>query len=199
VATIWQVQQHGEPAGPFHDRADRGPVVRADDQIAFPVAGYGTVGGLGRALIEHPHVHQRAGAVGVGPSMRPATPSAGAQHRGQLPAQPSELRPVDRLVDRLGDEVAFGVVGELPAQRLADLLGTPPLLQPVLHEIAQHRVAEQLAAPGAGPTLAGPLMRSERPVLAAGLLTVASQLPADRRGVASEFLRDRPHTGTSAD
>jgi len=67
----------------------------------------------------------------------------------------------------LVDDRKSALLGELPAQPLADLLRTPLLLQPVLHELAQHRIAEQLAAPGTGTALGTPLMRSERPVPAA--------------------------------
>jgi hypothetical protein len=47
-------------------------------------------------------------------------------------------------------DVAPGIVRVLAAQRLADLLRAPPFLQPVSHELAQHRIAQQLAAPGPG-------------------------------------------------
>jgi hypothetical protein len=40
------VQQHGEAAGALDQRADR-RAVKPDDQIALPMAGDGTVVGLG--------------------------------------------------------------------------------------------------------------------------------------------------------
>ena len=45
-----QVQQDGEPGGPFDQGADRAAVAGTEDQIAFPVPGHGAIGGLGGTL-----------------------------------------------------------------------------------------------------------------------------------------------------
>jgi len=44
----------------------------------------------------------------------------------------------------------LGIIREFAAQRVADLLWAPPLVQPFLHELAQHRIMRQLAPPQPG-------------------------------------------------
>jgi len=188
-----QVDQDGEPAGPVDQRADRRPVAGAGDQVALPVPGFAAVGGRGGPLADHRHAGQRPGPAGAGAAMRLAVPPTGPQQGGQVAAQPAQLRPVDSLVDRLVHQVPDGVTGELGAQRLADLLRAPPLLQPARHEQAQHRISVQLAATGPAPAPGGQPLRRERAVLPAAWLAVAAQLPADRRRAASQFCRDGPH------
>jgi hypothetical protein len=46
------------------------------------------------------------------------------------------------------------LIRELAAQRLADLLRAPPLLQPLVHELPQHRISG--GPPAAGPAAAQP-------------------------------------------
>src|SRR5271165_5344412 len=48
----WQVQQDSEPRGALHQRADR-RLVAPDDQVTLPVAGDGTVFGLGGSFGDH--------------------------------------------------------------------------------------------------------------------------------------------------
>ena len=192
-----QVQQDGEPARPFDQRADRRAVGRASDQVAFPVPGHVTVVGLGRPLIDHRHAGQRPGPPRVRAAVWLAAAPAGPQHPGQVAAQPAQLRAVDRLVDRLVHDVPPGIAGELAAQRVADLLRAPPRLQPVCHELAQHRIAQQLAAAGPGPAAGSQPLRGERPVLPAIRVPVAAQLPADRRRAPAQPGRDPPHRPTA--
>jgi hypothetical protein len=52
ASVVWQVQQHDEPAGPFHHHTDLGVAVTgADDEITLPVAGHRTILDLGSSLI----------------------------------------------------------------------------------------------------------------------------------------------------
>ena len=71
-----QVQQHREPGRALDERADRG-AVRADDQVAFPVARDGPVLGLGGSLADH---HLRGDVTGL--------PAAAARARGTRSARP---------------------------------------------------------------------------------------------------------------
>ena len=120
----------------------------------------------------------------------------GAQHPGrQLAGQPAEPGAVDRLVDRFVHDMPRGITREPGAQRLADLLRAPPLLQPLGHELPQHLITGDLARPRPGPPPDSQLVRGERPVLAAARVPVAAQLPADRRRAPARVLRDRPHPG----
>ena len=191
-----QVQQDREPRRPVHQGADRGPVGRPGDQVAFPVPRLGTGGGLRGPLADHRHAGDPVRTALARPAMRPAAPPAGPQHPGwQLAGQATQLGAVDRLVDRLVHDMPRRLARELPSQRLADLLRTPPLLQPVGHELAQRLVAGDLASPGPGPPPSGQLVRGERPVPPAARITVPPQLAADRRRAAVQPFRDRPHPG----
>ena len=103
------------------DRSTRVPIAeRLDspgDQIAFPVPGDLAVGRLLRPLVDHRHVDQATAAL-LGSAVRLAAQPAGAQCLGQLPAQATEVRAVDRLVDGLRHEVAVGLVRELGSKSL---------------------------------------------------------------------------------
>ncbi len=188
------MQQDREPRRPVHQGADRGPVGCPGDQVAFPVARLAAGGGPGGPLPDHRHGGDRVRAALARPAMRPAAAPAGPQHPGrQLAGQATQLRAVDRLVDGLVHHMPRRLARELRAQRPADLLRTPPLLQPVLHEPAQRLIAGDLARPGPGPPPGGQLVRGERPVPPAARVTVTPQLAADRRRAAAQPFRDRPH------
>jgi hypothetical protein len=149
------------------------------------VAGFAAAGGRRGPLADHRHAGQRPGPAGIRPAVRLTPPAAGPQHRRQVPAQPAQFRPADGLIDRLVHQVPPGIAGELGAQRPADLLRAPAFLQPARHELAQHRIADELAAARPGPPFRSQPLRCERPVLPAGLRAVAAQLPADRRRAAA--------------
>ncbi len=114
----------------------------------------------------------------------------------QLAVQPAQFRAVDRLIDRLRHQVQLWPPGELHLERLADLLRAPPLLQPPGHELTQHRVIDQLAAPRPCPPIHGQPLRGERSVFTAAFVTVAAKLPPHRRRTAAHLGRDRPHRTT---
>src|SRR6266496_2877624 len=112
-------------------------VLRAAEYRCWAGRGRGRAGPLrwaragsarGGPLIDHRHVRQPVAAALPGPAVRLAAAPGGPKHLGPIPAQPAQFRPVDRLVDRLVREVPPGVVRELAAQRVADLLRAPPPL-----------------------------------------------------------------------
>jgi hypothetical protein len=77
----------------LHERADRGAVPGAHDQITLPVTRLSAIVNLGRPLIDHPHRRQPPTTLrATQPPTTPPTPGRPRQrHR----------RVVDRLVDRL--------------------------------------------------------------------------------------------------
>ena len=52
---LGEMQQTNEAGLTFHECADRGLLVLADDQIAFPVPGLGAVVGRERSLVDRTH------------------------------------------------------------------------------------------------------------------------------------------------
>jgi hypothetical protein len=94
----WKMQQHCETGRAFNQGADRG-AVQADDQIALPVAGHGTVGHFGRALTDH-HLG--------GDKVFASLPRSGARHperpactqtRAQFALQRAAALNVERLIE----------------------------------------------------------------------------------------------------
>jgi hypothetical protein len=55
--------------------------------------------GLGWPLADADHVRQHADPAGISAAVRLAVPPPGPQHPRQVPAQPAQFRPVNRLVD----------------------------------------------------------------------------------------------------
>jgi hypothetical protein len=93
------------------------------------------------------------------------------------------------------DQVPGRVLGELHSQRVGNLLGTPPLIQPPLNLVLQDRVAGQPALLGADQTPKSYPVHIERPITP-GLVTVPAHLPADRRCWAPELATDGPQART---
>jgi hypothetical protein len=80
---VGQRHQQGETAGALDQRADRGGVALADEQVDPPVAGHAALVGLGRQLGDRDHVGDAVLALpglAAGLAQRPA----GAQVAGQL-------------------------------------------------------------------------------------------------------------------
>jgi len=155
-------------------------------------------GSHGWPLIDHCHGGDPVRPALTRPTVRPAAAAPGAQRpRWQLARQTAQFRAVDRLVDRLMHDMPCRLARELATQRLADLLGTPPLLQPVGHELPQYLIAGDLARAGPGTPLNGQLVRGVRPVLAADRIPVPAQLAADRRRAAAQLPGDIPHSCTT--
>jgi len=57
-AVSLQVQEQEETACAFHERADSAATALAQDDVALPVAGNGTVFHFGRSVGEHDHARQ---------------------------------------------------------------------------------------------------------------------------------------------
>ena len=53
LLTVGQVQQQGVAGRAFDQRADRGSIVFAEDEVALPVSGHGPVGRLRGPLADH--------------------------------------------------------------------------------------------------------------------------------------------------
>jgi hypothetical protein len=94
------MKQDREAARALDHGADRRAGELADDQIAFPMPRRGPVIGLGRALVDHRHVHQPPAAL-VPTAVRPAASPSCPQRLRQFAVQAAEFGSVDRLIDRL--------------------------------------------------------------------------------------------------
>ena len=203
AVAVGQVQQQGEAGGAFDEGADGGPVLGAGDQVAFPVAGHGPVGDLGRPVGDHDHVRDAgadrcAGRRGAGFAQRPP----GAQAAGQLPAQRAPALDVEGSGRSTSCETRIvGVVGKQQRQPAADLLGAHPLLQHRLDLDLQPGTGGQPPGLGSsGPFLGLGLCQHRtvaRPVLAqclvaAELLTDRGRGPAQAAGDAAHALPGRP-------
>ncbi len=142
------MEEHDIARGPVDQGADGRSVALPDDAVALPMPGHLAVIDIGGALADQrSRVDKARGAlVGVPPSAA-ARLAAGAQRAGRsLPAAVSQI---DRLVDGLVRAVTFRFVGEGSAKGLADLLGAPPLVEPLLDVSLQLRVPPYLASLGA--------------------------------------------------
>ena len=161
--------------------------------VALPMSWHGTVGHLGGAGVDHGHVDQRLRTARVSVAVGFSPPPARSQRLlGKVAGEAAEVGSVHRLIDRLVHHVPFRVVRELDPQRLADLFRAPLLPQPVLHEAPQHRIPGDLAGPPAGAALHRKTVRRERSISTRFLVSIAPQLPADRRRTAAGPGRDVP-------
>ena len=148
---VAEVQQDHEAGGTLDQCADRGTVVAADDQVAFPVAGHGSVGDLGRAFADHDHVGDPASVLCA--SAWSTLGAAGAEAAGEFSAQLAAALDVEGFVDGLVGHPHLRPVGERLAEPPSDLFWGPQPFQIGDHHGAQLVVAGQL----------GPL-RSPRPL-----------------------------------
>src|SRR5258706_5618455 len=97
---VLELDDHPEPGGPLDEGGGLAGVAGTDDQIAFPMARHGAIGGLGGALgdVDHPH-DLAAASLAAGARLAAATPRL--QTRGELFAQLTPALHKDRLIDRL--------------------------------------------------------------------------------------------------
>src|SRR6266487_4243448 len=110
-----------EPGGAF----DQGPgrrAVQAEDEVAFPVPGNGTVLGLGRPFPDHDLGSDELLAVSSGPGPGHPKRPPGAQACGQLAAQRAAALHVQRLVDGLVQDPHGLIIGEVGPEPVGDLL-----------------------------------------------------------------------------
>lgn len=85
---VGEVEQPNQSGLPFDQGVDRGSLLFADDQVAFPVAGLGPVGGWERTLVNGEHGLLEPGAAAVLPLLGTAVVTTGAQRRGMLRREP---------------------------------------------------------------------------------------------------------------
>src|ERR1700756_4601833 len=78
------------------------------------------------------------------------------------------------------------------AQLVADLLGTPPPVQQLLHHCAQLKIGSQLGRSWSRAAAQGASVRGERSVGAGDGIGVAAKFAADGGRVAAELASDRP-------
>ncbi len=144
-----QMPEHDVAGGTLDQGHDRALASRADDQIAFPVAGNRPVLHLGRTLGDHHHlVDESAGAL-FRAAARLAAGAPAAQRDRDLAAQAASGLDVDGLVDRLRTHPHALVVGELDDHSVTDLFRGPAFTQLVLNVSTQRTVCGELR--GLGP------------------------------------------------
>jgi len=95
-----QVQQHREAGAALDQRPDRG-ALEAQDQVALPVAGDGTVIRLGGPLADHHVGADEPLAARLGPCARDAQRSSCPQTGDEFAFEGAPALDVERLVDRL--------------------------------------------------------------------------------------------------
>lgn len=78
------MQQHDVAGGSFDEGPDGGCAVLTDDEVPFPVAGDGTIGGLGGPLADEDHGMGEAWLVAGGLAVWLAAGTAGTQSIGQF-------------------------------------------------------------------------------------------------------------------
>ena len=110
-AAVLEVEQQDESGAALDEGADGAAAALAQDDVALPVAGHGTVVDLGGSFGDVHHPGQPASAVAVprfGGGVRPD-----AQASGQLAAQLAAALHEQRLIDRLVAHPHLRVVGEV--------------------------------------------------------------------------------------
>ena len=122
----WQVDQHRESGGALDQRPDRG-TLEPDQQVAFPVPGNGTVGGLGRPFADHDlGRYVRPCLLAGSGSRNPECPS-GAQARDELALERPAALHVESLVDRFVADPHRLIIGKVDPKPARDLLRAPAL------------------------------------------------------------------------
>jgi hypothetical protein len=122
---VGQVREQDVAGGAFDEGGDRRAAVRANDQIAFPVARDGTVLDFGGPIANHQHRRLEPRTALVRTALRSADCPACAQTPGQLAPQFAAALDVEGLVDRLVRHVHLRAIGKPQTQPLADLLRAP--------------------------------------------------------------------------
>src|SRR2546421_9293067 len=158
------MQEHHVASGAFHQGADGGLAVLAQDQVALPVPGYRPVLDLRRPLADVDHARYSGGALNT---LAPGPPqgSAAAQTDRQLLAQGASALDVDRLVDGFVGHPHLRLMGELAAQLGSCLPRTQLLHQFGLDALAQPWVASQLGRLGSAGLAVGTTLSPARSVV----------------------------------
>ena len=117
----------------------------------------------------------------------PALDAAGAQTPGQFATQLTAALDEERLIDGLVAHPHHRIVWKLEAQPAGDLLGRPPLLEPLGDLVGQRALDELGGLRAPGPVL-GALMGPPRPIAAASMF--AADLSRDGRDGSTDGPRD---------
>ena len=131
-----KMQQHCEPRGAFHQSADRRSA-QADDQVTFPVSGYGPISCFRRSFTDHDLRRDEGFAPPAATCPRHAQCPSRAKAGGQLTTECAAALYVERLIDRLMTDPHRLIFGPVPRivdpKTVRDLLRTPgPGPSPVL-------------------------------------------------------------------
>jgi len=141
-AVVRQVQQHQVTRLALHERANGGPALLADHQVALPVPGHGAVFCLGGAFADHHHALDAP--LRAGSALRPAAGAPAAQAGAELLAQGAAALHEERLVDGLVTDAHAFIIRVRPLQVSADLLRRPQVGKQPLDLAAQPSVTGQL-------------------------------------------------------
>src|SRR5512139_3547446 len=126
-----QMQQHREPRRALHERSNGG-AGNADDEVAFPMTGYGTIVYRGRALTNQ-NLRCHEGLATTARSLaRHAQRSPRAQAGSELTSKGTSSLDVQRLVNRFVADAHRSIVGEVDRQAVSDLFGTPRTRPPAM-------------------------------------------------------------------
>ena len=115
------------PRGPFDQGADRGTVMSAEAEVAFPVPHDRPVLYLGTSVRDDHLVLDPFTALNQ-PAPRLTQSAAGPQAGDDLPAQPATALDVIGLVNGIVADPHLLIVGEVQPEEMRDLLGSPVLL-----------------------------------------------------------------------
>jgi hypothetical protein len=111
---VVEADQHPQPGGSFDQCRHLGGAVCADDQVAFPVAGHGSVLDFGRTLGDHHHVRDRR-TPRLDTATRPASGPAAAQTGSEFLAQLRLGLHENGLIDRLMGHPPLWVIAMVSA------------------------------------------------------------------------------------
>jgi hypothetical protein len=119
-----QVQQQGKARRALHQGADRG-TLQTHDQVTFPVARHGAIGGFRRTLADHDLRGEESLATPVCPRPRHPQGPPGSQAGCQLAAQGAAPLDIQRLIESLVADAHGLIVWKVDPQAAGDLLGAP--------------------------------------------------------------------------
>lgn len=140
--------QHDEARVAF-DKGDDLRVMRADEQIAFPMSGDGAIFHFGRTLPDRDRIHDASGLSFGGGRPRSADPPARTKVGHQIFLERAAGLDEQAAIDRFMGHPQSLIMRILLLKPACDLLGRPALGQAPGHRLAQCRPLQQNA--GFGP------------------------------------------------
>ena len=168
------VDQDHKARRAFNESAYRRTISGTHEAVTLPMPGLYPVGDLSGPISDHRHASE------------PAPPLQTLDSAAAPPSPPlcrsSQIDPwiVDRLIDRLGTQVALRLIREPYPQFVGDLFGTPPLAQQLGDNSMKLHVTRHAPCPrrSALPLSAQPLCGGRQ--IATTIVTVAAKLPRHR-------------------